>query len=177
MAVLKKVRVKLTVELTKYNSTWVPGLMGWTVPNKAYSQWGTQDRFAAVQFDNGSYGDILLESLEVVEEKLFYIRSHKHDQHDQPGNELALWWCPNSQGYTYDLAKAGKYTEAEALSICGPFGVPITHGKGPKRGRYDDPSNIAYPVELVAGAATMTVNKFTVENLRLQLIEREKELA
>lgn len=111
-----------------------------------------------------------------MSEKLFFIRSHKHDQNNPKGNELALWWGPDSKGYTSDLAKAGKYTEAQALAICGPFGVEIEHKK---RGKFtnDTPAEIAYPVEMVSQLAQLTVNKFDVENARLRAIEREKELA
>jgi hypothetical protein len=100
-----------------------------------------------------------------VPKKLFYIRSHKHDQNDAKGNELALWWCPESEGYTYDLFKAGLYTKAEALAICGPFDQPIVNGK---RQGDDQPSNIAYPVDMVEPLRTHAINKHDLENARLQ---------
>jgi hypothetical protein len=108
--------------------------------------------------------------------KLYYIRSHKHDQHDQVGSQMALWWCSNSNGYTYDLARAGTYTEAEALDICGPFGVRIDlPKKGRARAGCATPNNIAYPVEMVMPLAMLTANKYDIENARLGAIEREKE--
>lgn len=41
---------------------------------------------------------------------MFYIRDARGDV----GN-CVLWWCPNGQGYTCELDKAGKYTEQEAF--------------------------------------------------------------
>jgi hypothetical protein len=102
-----------------------------------------------------------------VAEQLYFIRSHKHDQHDLPGSELATWWCPDSKGYTYDLAKAGQYTEAEALNICGPFGVPIVKAK-PRSRTYDSPDNIAYPIEMVSPLSILVVSKYDVENARMR---------
>lgn len=101
--------------------------------------------------------------------KLYYIRSYKHDQHNLRGNELALWWCPNGSGYTYDLAKAGKYPEAEAKRICGPMNV-TTVGRG-ARAR-DEANNIMYPVAMIEGLATTTVNKYEADNhLRMAIAE------
>ena len=44
-------------------------------------------------------------------DRLYYIRTEGYS-----GNAL-IWWRPNSQGYTSNLDKAGKYTKEEALSI------------------------------------------------------------
>ena len=43
-------------------------------------------------------------------EKFYYI------QNGYVGNAI-LWWAENSNGYTTDFRKAGKYTEEETLSI------------------------------------------------------------
>jgi hypothetical protein len=100
---------------------------------------------------------------------LFYIRSYKHDQHNLKGNELAMWWCPGGNGYTYDLAKAGKYTEAKAKEICGPMNM-TTVGRG-ARAR-DEANNIMYPTAMIEALAMTTVNKFDADNrLRLALAE------
>jgi hypothetical protein len=47
-----------------------------------------------------------------MKNKMYYIRTEGYS-----GNSL-LWWRPNSQGYTTDLNKAGRYTKEEAESIC-----------------------------------------------------------
>jgi len=49
---------------------------------------------------------------EEKEPELFYLRTRGYI-----GNGL-VWWRPNSQGYTSDLKRAGKYTRTEAFSIC-----------------------------------------------------------
>jgi len=46
-------------------------------------------------------------------EQLYYIR----DIRSIVGN-CALWWRPDSRGYTCDLDQAGLYTEKQARSIC-----------------------------------------------------------
>ncbi len=95
--------------------------------------------------------------------QFYYIRSYKHDQRNVKGNELALWWCPDSQGYTYDLAKAGQYTEAKAIEICGPHNSTLV-GRGASS--KEVPNNIMYPIQLVNRMAILTVNKYSVENER-----------
>ena len=45
-------------------------------------------------------------------ETLYYIRTEGYS-----GNAL-IWWRPNSQGYTSNLDKAGKYGKKEADLIC-----------------------------------------------------------
>ena len=47
-------------------------------------------------------------------EELYYIQNGNHCC----GNS-AMWWGPNRGGYFCSLNKAGKYTKAEAESICG----------------------------------------------------------
>lgn len=42
-----------------------------------------------------------------------------HIGHTQNHHEHITWWNPNSRGYTICTAKAGRYDEAEARSICG----------------------------------------------------------
>lgn len=59
-------RVKLKVDLTKYNSRCKIGEMGWTIPDVKLSVWGSQDRFVAVKFDNGAKLDVIWESLETL---------------------------------------------------------------------------------------------------------------
>lgn len=44
----------------------------------------------------------------------FLIYSKKHSR------GIATWWRPNSQGYTYDIKQAGRYSEEEAKKICEP---------------------------------------------------------
>lgn len=48
---------------------------------------------------------------EAKEEPLYYI------QNGYVGNAI-LWWGKNSQGYTTEIDKAGKYTKLEAERIC-----------------------------------------------------------
>jgi hypothetical protein len=44
-----------------------------------------------------------------------------HIGHTIREHEHVNWWKPNSRGYTICTSKAGRYTEAEARSICaGP---------------------------------------------------------
>jgi hypothetical protein len=62
----KKERVKLIVDLTRYNSNCKIGELGWTMPNVKLSMWGSEDRFVAVRFDNGAMLDVLYKSLEVI---------------------------------------------------------------------------------------------------------------
>ena len=59
-------RVKLKVDLTKYNSKCKIDSLGYTIPNTKLSMWGSQDRFVAVNFDNGAQLDVLWESLEIL---------------------------------------------------------------------------------------------------------------
>lgn len=44
---------------------------------------------------------------------LFYIFAKEHSAK----REHCLWWCPGSKGYTFDLNRAGLFTEAEAKEI------------------------------------------------------------
>ena len=60
-------RVKLKVDLTKYDSRCKIGSLGSTMPDIKLSVWGSQDRFVAVNFDNGAQLDVLWESLEVID--------------------------------------------------------------------------------------------------------------
>lgn len=61
-------RVKLKVDLTKYDNRCKVGEKGWTIPNVKLSIWGSQDRFVAVKFDNGAKLDILWKGLEEIKE-------------------------------------------------------------------------------------------------------------
>lgn len=62
----KPLRVKLKVDLTKYDSRCKISSRGYTLPDVKLSIWGFQDRFVAVEFDNGSKLDVLWDSLEVI---------------------------------------------------------------------------------------------------------------
>jgi len=61
----KPVRVKLLDDLTRYDPRLKVGEMGWTIPYAKLSEWGYQDRFVAVKFDNGARLDVLYEGLEL----------------------------------------------------------------------------------------------------------------
>lgn len=58
-----KERVELIVDLTRYDKRLIVGSLGWTMPDVKLSMWGSEDRFVAVQFDNGACLDILYKSL------------------------------------------------------------------------------------------------------------------
>jgi len=62
-------KVKLTVDLTKYDSRCVEGSTGTTIPNYRVGIWGDWDTFVAVRFDNGAVLDILYKSLEFIDKK------------------------------------------------------------------------------------------------------------
>lgn len=60
-------KVKLIVDLTKYDSRCVEGSTGKTIPNFKVGIWGDLDRFVAVRFDNGAVLDILYKGLEFID--------------------------------------------------------------------------------------------------------------
>lgn len=60
----KSKKVKLKVDLTKYDNRLTVGQEGMSIPNKKFSMWGSQDRFVAVKFDCGAALDVLINSLE-----------------------------------------------------------------------------------------------------------------
>jgi len=62
----KPMRVKLRADLTKYDKRCKSGELGWTMPNAKLTVWGSQDRFVAVQFDNGAKLDTLWKGLELI---------------------------------------------------------------------------------------------------------------
>lgn len=64
----KSLRVKLKVDLTKYDNRCKVGSLGYTIPDIKLSIWGSQDRFVAVKFDNGAQLDVLWNSLETINE-------------------------------------------------------------------------------------------------------------
>lgn len=59
-------RVRLKVDLTKYDSRCKISSLGYTMPDMKLSIWGSQDRFVAVRFDNGAQLDVLWNNLEVI---------------------------------------------------------------------------------------------------------------
>jgi len=62
-----RVRVKLTVDLTKHDSRCVAGSEGWT--GYSVSGWARQfDRFVGVYFDSGARLDVLWKSLERIDD-------------------------------------------------------------------------------------------------------------
>ncbi len=63
----KPLKVKLKVDLTKYDEKCTIGQEGKTIPNVKLSIWGNYDRFVAVNFNNGATMDVLWEGLEVME--------------------------------------------------------------------------------------------------------------
>jgi hypothetical protein len=68
MVAYSKQRVKLIVDLTRYNPKCKVGVLGWTMPGVKLSIWDSQDRFAAVHFDNGAELSVLYSGLEVLKE-------------------------------------------------------------------------------------------------------------
>lgn len=62
----KSIRVKLIIDLTKYHSECIIGMLGWSIPDYKVSYFGSQDRFVAVKFDNGIILDVLWKSLEIL---------------------------------------------------------------------------------------------------------------
>lgn len=63
-----------------------------------------------------------------------------HIGHTQRHHEHVCWWKPNSCGYTVCIDKAGRYSAAEAASICNVDRSPC----------------IAVPVEAVEPLASST---------------------
>jgi len=66
---------------------------------------------------NGTPGDHsgrlrLLRMTDRPKEPLFYVQ----DSRQVVGN-CAAWWCPNSAGYTCDIAEAGLYTAKQTMSM------------------------------------------------------------
>lgn len=60
----KPERMRLIVDLTRYDRRLTVGQLGTTMPNVKLSIWG--DRFVAIRFDCGAELDILYKSLEKV---------------------------------------------------------------------------------------------------------------
>jgi len=65
----KPKRIKLKVDLTRYDSRCKIEEQGWTIPNIKLSDWGYQDRFVAVEFDNGAKLDVLWKGLEILNQE------------------------------------------------------------------------------------------------------------
>lgn len=57
-------KVKLKVDLTKYDNRLNVGQEGMTIPNCKLSSWGSYDTFVAVKFECGAKLDIAINSLE-----------------------------------------------------------------------------------------------------------------
>lgn len=64
----KKQRVRLKVDLTRYDSRCKEGEEGWLMPGVKLSWWDEGDNFGAVFFDNGAQLSVNLKSLEFLEE-------------------------------------------------------------------------------------------------------------
>jgi hypothetical protein len=63
----KPKKVKLKVDLTRYDSRCIEGSSGKTIPNYKVGMWGSWDTFVAVRFDNGAVLDIAYKSLEFID--------------------------------------------------------------------------------------------------------------
>lgn len=63
------VRVRLSVDLTRYDSRCVEGSLGTTIPNHKFGLYGSFDHFVAVRFDNGASMDIAYSSLEIFDDE------------------------------------------------------------------------------------------------------------
>lgn len=63
-----KLRVRLIVDLTRYDPRCKKGLLGWTIPNTRIDIIGAMDTFVAVRFDDGPRMDVLWKSLEILKE-------------------------------------------------------------------------------------------------------------
>lgn len=61
-------KVRLSKDLTKYDSRCTEGIIGYTIPMVKLSQWGGSDNFVAVKFDNGAKLDVATNSLTFLEE-------------------------------------------------------------------------------------------------------------
>jgi len=57
-------RVKLKIDLTRYDTRLTVGQKGTTIPNVKCSMIGGMDNFVAVKFDCGAKLDIVIKSLE-----------------------------------------------------------------------------------------------------------------
>jgi hypothetical protein len=68
MVAYSRERVKLKVDLTRYNLKCKVGELGWTMPGVKLSMWDSQDRFAAVHFDNGAEFSMAYDCLERIKE-------------------------------------------------------------------------------------------------------------
>ncbi len=67
----------------------------------------------------------------------------------QDTNGRRLWWKANSAGYTFDVSKAGRYTEEKALGITR------------------DGEDAAYPERLVMSESRMDEERFVPESADL----------
>jgi hypothetical protein len=60
----KPKKVKLKVDLTRYDNRLTIGQKGITIPNSKIGMYGSLDTFVAVKFDCGAVLDIAINSLE-----------------------------------------------------------------------------------------------------------------
>lgn len=59
-------RIKLSVDLTRYDPRLVLGALGNTIPNVKIGLYGSSDSFVAVKFDSGATLDIAYRSLTII---------------------------------------------------------------------------------------------------------------
>ena len=100
------------------------------------------------------------------EEQMFYIRSLKHERGYGSRETTVIWWNPEQRGYTNDINRAGKYTLAEAESICGSRNAEWL-GEGTAKRL--EPNNVMVPVNDAHSLAQLVVDRSTLESLMLAL--------
>jgi hypothetical protein len=62
------VRVKLTYNLTRYDSRCIVGELGWTIPNVKLGLYGGLDAVVAIRFDNRAKLDVFYRNLELLKD-------------------------------------------------------------------------------------------------------------
>lgn len=75
----KGIQVRLTTDLTKYNSLLVPGVEGYTVGNMGMWSRGSA-RFISVRLPNITTIDILWKSLEIIDEEYLKKASERESE-------------------------------------------------------------------------------------------------
>jgi len=71
------IRVRLEVDLTRYDNRCKKGALGWTKPNSKFSPFGVQDRFIAIEFDSGAKLDVLFNGLKKLKSST---KAKKHNK-------------------------------------------------------------------------------------------------